>query len=613
MRATIALRVAPAIGATHLSTADGDPIWPYSDADTLAALTNLAELFDSTVVEATPAKTKKKRKKKGLVVSARSETDDVASLYAHLTNRNFEPVRDAAILEMPRPDMVVAPPEVLTADFLEQLYSDLDRAPGLIAAPSQKAMLRQALLRSAALCLSKNAREPGKRVDVRPLSDFGHIDRGDWEVLGPGAGPIELKRALESGSTLLTIMSAGDGIDAQLGSLIMCPMDHMPASSRGPAPPCAVNGFCHRIQLPIAETLKSGRVVSPDVVAARVLVLHACWGLQPGGALNDPEWGYGYRLAHLDRLGAMLTTWQITIGSAAETETLAQDLARGRSLGESLARFNRSAPARRTGQRMCLFGDPELRIHAARPHAVIQRPPRADRAAQNENSQLAFLSAYLSTMPVRPEYRELHAVAVQATTACQQLMWSGMEIDAPGESAGATMRKVVLEFLSTNSTHRSVNGVPAYHWMDLAAEMKAKDLDSRCLCGQPDREVSFRLRIPGAGSREIQLCIRCGMTEDRPAKSRRVRITIKKSTASLHIDPPQGGWAAMVLIRPYVGELVVRPWPADKDGQPKPSMRIFDQAEAPSPGQLVLFMMDGTTLWVARTLYGLVPGWIRRP
>ncbi len=599
-----ALPVALATGAAQISTADGDPIWPYGDAKTLAALTHIAEVFDSTVIEEQPHPAANghlvRRRREGIVVSARTDADDVGALYAHLTNRRFETAQDYAAIKTCRPDVVVAPQDVLTPDLLRQLYSEPQWAPGLITAGSPEALLRQALVRAAAVSLC--GRTSGRRVDVRPLAELGRINLTEWEILGRRASRAQLRRALGSGSELLTIFTVGDGIDAGLGSLILCPMERKPVRSKGTAPPCVVSGTCHRLQLPMAEALALGRFVPPEAIAARVLVLHACWGIQPAGSLYDPTWGYGHRLADHDRLGAILTTWQIAIGSPADTDTLATDLARGMSLGRALARFNHSASSRRNGRLLCLLGDPDMRVSTRAPPPVIQRSSPRKGTPQNEHSQLAFLAAYLSMMMPKRESKVLHAAALDAVAACQRRAWSGLAIDAPEEPSGAAMRQAVLEFLCKHAT------IPAYHWMDFAYPVSATESGTECLgCGQSELEVSLRLRVPGAGSRKMQLCPRCGLTEDRPAKMGRIGLTIEKDMACLHQLPPRGGWAATLLFRPHVGATVFRPWPATKDHKPLSRMRIFDQGEPQGAGQLLLFMMEGASLWMARALYGSGP------
>ena len=144
------------------------------------------------------------------------------------------------------------------------------------------------LLRSAAVHLC--GRSGRQRVDVRPFADFSPAAR-HREILGRHATRAELARALGSGSELLTIFTVGDGIDAGLGPLILCPMERMPAPSGEAAPPCVADRICHRLELPQAEALASGEIVPPEALAARVLVLYACWGILPAGSLYGSMWG----------------------------------------------------------------------------------------------------------------------------------------------------------------------------------------------------------------------------------------------------------------------------------------------------------------------------------
>lgn len=591
------LQVAPAAGAAQIRTAGGHPIWPYGNAETLVALTHLAELFDSSVVEVQPSEgiARIRRRCRGVVMSVGAETGDVASLYAHLTNRRFQAARSAVDVERRRPDVLVAPPDSLTPDLLRRLYSHPGWAPGLITGGSREALLRQALLRAAASRLC--GQTPGTHVDVNPLEEHGRIDLGHGEMLGGRASPAELSRALGSGSALLTVFTVGDGVDASLGSFVLCPMARKPSGGDAP-PPCVSSGNCHRLQLPMADAIDSGRIVAPEAIATRVLVLRACWGIQPASSLYGLMWGYGHRLADHDRVGAMLTTWQVTIGSSSDTGPLARDLARGTRLGTALARFNHASSSRRTGQLMCLLGDPGVRIATrAQPSPALRRSPRRGRSHLDAHQQqLAFLAACVETMVPSEEQKATHTIARDAIAACQRSAWSGLPL-APDDPSGRAMREAVLAFLCRHGT------IPAYHWMKLASPAGAKDSSARCLaCGQRDREVSFRLRVVGAGARAMHICPRCGLTEDRPAHRGRIGLTIEDGVACLHRLHVQEDWSGALLFRPLVGPNVSRPWPAAKDGRPASRAPIFDGDAQRGPGQVQLFIMEGASLLFARAV-----------
>lgn len=83
----------------------------------------------------------------------------------------------------------------------------------------------------------------------------------------------------------------------------------------------------------------------------------------------------------------------------------------------------------------------------------------------------------------------------------------------------------------------------------------------------------------------------------------RIRITIERGRACLHGVAPRGGWAAAVLLRPYAGAPVFRAWPAASNSKPVSAMSVFGHGVPRGAGQLLLFMMEGASLRVARAPY----------
>lgn len=593
------LPVAPAAATARLSAADGDPIWPVANDATLAALTRLAALFDATLVaaEPQPGRPAARSRHGQTVVSAAPEADAAAALYAHLTGRRFLPAAQPARAAHQRPDVVVAPTRLLTPPFLAALHGDPDRAPGLIAAASPSALLRQALLRAAALRLCGG---PARRsVEVMHHFAISRAEMEGRELFGNQAPREELRHVLGRGSEVLSIFTVGDGIDAALGPLILCPIAGGSSRPAPGPPPCVVSDTCHRLQLPLAEAAASRGLVAPEALVARVLLLHACWGIQPSGSLHGQDWGYGWRLAVSDRLGAIVTTWQITLGAPADTGGLARMLARGTPLGTAVARFNHGKQARRTGQLLCLLGDPDfrlrpgpLRVSGLRATSDRPRPPAGERR------QLAFLSAYLEATEPKPASQAAQETARISVGMCQRLAWRGLAIDAPGETAGAVMRAAMLDFLCAHGT------IPAYHWMALGHPERSAASDSGCLvCGQPDSEVTLRLRVEGAERRLLTLCPRCGLTEDRPVSAARLGLAVDGRMVCLQRPPAPGRGAAALLFRPLAAPAYARRWDAGAAGRPVPVMPVFDGDGPSEAGQLLVFAMEGAALQVGRTPY----------
>ena len=155
-----------------------------------------------------------------------------------------------------------------------------------------------------------------------------------------------------------------------------------------------------------------------------------------------------------------MTTWQITMGAPADTEPLARDLARGTPLGKALARFNRSASARRTGQLMCLLGDPDLRLSTTVRLPAVRTPLLRNGTSLNDQRQLAFLAAYLDTIAVKHESKATHAAARNAVAAPSG--WRGRERQSmsPASLLGRRCGKQCSSFYARMARSRLITGWP---------------------------------------------------------------------------------------------------------------------------------------------------------
>jgi len=249
---------------------------------------------------------------------------------------------------------------------------------------------------------------------------------------------------------------------------------------------------------------------------------------------------------------------------------------------------------------MCLLGDPDLRLFPAGPRALALRPaPTRPRPRAEDRRQLAFLAAYLDVTDPKPVSRTTHAAARSAVTACQRLVWSGLAMDAPGEMAGAVMRSAMLDFLGTHGT------IPAYHWMSLGHPLHARESGRTCAaCGQPDSEVVLRLRVDGSASRRLTLCPRCGLTEDRPAAAGRLDLAVSGRFALLRPSADVGALTGALLFRPHGRPAYGCPWQPSGEEPSRLAMQAFNEGGPAEAGQLLLFVMDGAALQVARTPYG---------
>ncbi|MCY1010182.1 hypothetical protein OV079_32375 [Nannocystis pusilla] len=287
-----------------------------------------------------------------------------ARLYAHLTGRACEFAEDLERLAaFPEAAVVVTTYAFVDERLLDQLYDryPLTSAPGLIFSYDDADLSLQVLTRAAALHCSHRHFEY-RRVDINTNIEFGAHMAPEFSIVGAQATPAEFRRALASNAGLLTLYSHSDGIDAYLrDGLVLCPMEGADLDVQ-PAPSCVVTGYCQRCSRPMSEVLGTETLLHPRAVKAHVLVYCVCWGLYPSQHMYSPAYALSRRLLESFTVGALVTSWEINIQRLPLTARLFHDVARGLPLGEALARHLSSPEARGNYHKLCLIGDPGVRL-----------------------------------------------------------------------------------------------------------------------------------------------------------------------------------------------------------------------------------------------------------
>ena len=302
----------------------------------------------------------------GVVVGLGSAAAAAARLYATLTDRPYRHATDVGALARVRAriEVLVTTYPHLTYPLLEQLFGEphpAGLAPGLLVASSAAALRSRARQRAAGL--TSGSASNGGIVEVRAVEQVGRVQFPDRVLYGARTPGPTLRRALAAGADLLAITSYSDGLDASLGDLVLCALaGDARRPPVAPTPLCLRAATCYRLDLPIDQALGSGRLVDPDEVSARVLLFLGCWGLLASGGLTDPRWGFMDRLVGSPRIGAIITGWEVLFLTPGDVDMLVRLLANGSSLGEAVERFNGSRAAADTGNRLCLLGDPRLRL-----------------------------------------------------------------------------------------------------------------------------------------------------------------------------------------------------------------------------------------------------------
>jgi|GEM_PF-2481246 len=577
-------------------------VWPIRSREDHQALAQITELFGAEMkeVNSQPGKTRA-----GLedVVGLGEDVEDAARLYAHLTNRRFRPAINLdALMLQGVPTVIVTQSSSLKSELMEFLYEPRRNgwATGIIAASTTEGLYRQVLVRAAAAVL----RVPTKtiRIDFSPELPISRTVADGQEVLGGKASADEIKAALGRGADLLTAYTHSDGIDAYLGpELTLCPMGFNPVEADEMlSPRCIVTGMCHRLaNTTVKAGLRSGAFLSPHALSARIFIWNTCYGLLPPDGMVDPAWGLGSRLIESASIGALITTWEISITEDGHTEKLSRDLMRGIPCGDALARFNRSQDSRRFGShRLCLIGDPRVQLMAQMsgglkrsfseaPHRVQLQTLRRDSASHHikptKLSDLTFKFNRGRTSLLREclsllvsEASDKQFLTERETLGSIRDYDRAAQLQEPLEdvanAVGQTMRSAILKCVFKRGKLFDV-------WMPVANNYKSLKPSHRCfVCGKKTNTTIAHFPLPQWSSRRISICPRCGVIDDSPHNSQFTFSLSDTGVVRLKGSLPAKHWKGGVLLGcPGVADNVGWEWPALANARPERMFSIPDK------------------------------------
>jgi hypothetical protein len=577
--------------------ADGSPVWPVADVRELEALERLAERFGATVerTTGTPHDERDDSRERELVLGVGGpDAEDAARLYARLTGRRLASAAEVAS----RPAVVVlagGPPQ---PDMLEQLYDPAHPgdAPGLVWGRTRAELLHNVKLAAAAAHLQRPA-DP-RIAFVNPEAPRPMVRERGRVFAGGQAAPAEIRALFADGRGATAIVTHSDGIDAGLGqSLLLCAVDKpRHDADRGRAPRCITTGTCHRLHRPVAEVLHSDAVMHPDDIAAPILVWGACFGVMaPDGAM-DPAWGLADRFLANPRIGVVVTAWEVSYVVPPLVLALLQALEAGASVGEAVAWINRSPNAVSRRFRLCILGDPRVRLAPPGPPApahVMPTSPPPSRVPADALDQLTYLRLMLGVTEPAPTPEAAHAAWRRAVTAVHQTEVAWMQHRA--HEMARPLREAVLAYVVER-------GPLLYHGWIKSAHVVAEDDNPICsACGHPHhRLVRYRARFHGdaAAARIVSFCPGCSVIEDVPESGPAVTFGWHDGAFVLDGDRPGAEWdAALVLVEQAAMAKRVVPWPADADGKPASRLRL-DAPLPVGPVDAVLVLVHGWRLVV---------------
>jgi hypothetical protein len=588
------LPVARTSGPLRLVTPEGDPVWPARSAAEFDDLRQLAAVFGTRLEQIPPCPASVQPGYRDEVVwGLGKQAFAAAELYAHLTSRSLRLVdRGESTAGLVFASVVVTTIEMLTYDLLERLSA---RAPGHpipgIIAAAPEALHRQVILRSAAAALSGPVRE--RRIDVAPTVQARSNRRRAARVLCEGDPAEQVREALGAGAGLLNILTHSDGVDACFGAATMCPMEAVQESFGATPPMCIVRGICHRHQLSLDDATLASFLIRPREVAARLVVFHTCKGILPADATVDPNWGLLPRLLDQARIGAVATTWEMTLSVEKDLDRVAAGLEKGVPVGEALAHFMNMKPVRQRNVRMCLFGDPRLCLPAS---SRISKNNPASSWRPNAG-ELAFLEAYLR---LKSRAKSAHArllirTANKALAPYAARASNGRLAKSAADTAGRPVREALLDlFCNFGST-------PSSDWNQFAVVVRSFRSPSPCpQCGMPTHTWIMRILRPKCPKRRMINCPRCGFIEDAPMDYPQLALRLEGPLLRLAGQRPHSAWSARVLIDPGLPKDESPPrrwldWPAGADGSPARYFEIGDCLEH-WPMNVTLLLIEGLSL-----------------
>jgi hypothetical protein len=598
----------------------GHPVWPIRGPDDWGAVSRLCQ-FRSIHIQEVQGQPGELKRRRGIVTGIGCEKiQEVARLYAHLTSRRFNEDGDASFASgLSRSSVIVTTFRHLKADLLHALYSDARAlsCPGLICASGVEELRRQVLVRSI-LARPGLIEEAAPWTAIFPTVKTGTPPGHRLQILDSRSLPERVRAALIARSGLLAIATHSDGVDAFLGpSLTLCAIDAGGPSEDRP-PSCWLSGYCHRHGVSVEEFRRLGVSIDPADISAGILILDTCFGtLTSQGPINS-HWGLGRRFIENLAIGAIVTTWELTLLDVRKLEKLVSDLGSGMTLGRAIARFNRSGIARRTAARLAVFGDPEtraaMRPRIASPARRIVRTlslPASTKSA--ELRELGFSRAYLehgiasltANVANCPDYlvdrikRQLEVAkdALDRLKRYELAQWRA----EPSTPADAARAEELRRALIVDAYVRR----PTDDWKQFAGTTVWKDFSCRA-CGAPGKAGVLALRIPGVSRRRVVMCPRCGVTEDMPEH---VDITLRLEGSgdicAITGALPDREWSGALIVRTRIeSHDRMWTWPAGPDGRPSASMELPEGLPSGPSRLAVVIVCRGWLAWTAQGVHG---------
>lgn len=557
----------------------GMPVWPVRNASEKSSLESLVRSLGGKLefvfeVEEEPLCGLE------LVVGLGVESFEEAKLYAHLTKRDCKLAHNLdEMRKLPQPSVVVTTIEYADETLFDFLYvsAPLQTAPGVVFSYGND-LRTQVLARSVAVQLIGLRHLEKRRIDINAMVDCGVCSLDGYSFLGNRSTPTEFREAIASNAGLLSLTSHSDGIDVWLSEdLVFCPIRSTDIRDHAsPAPSCVVTGICHRCNRQLSQVVGSDLLLHPDIIRAHVMIICVCWGLYPSRHIHSTDSAFSRAVLQNLSVGALLTTWEINIHDLSVTAELFHNVSSGMTLGEALAIHLSSDASERKFHKMCLIGDPSIRLAEsnepdpfASVRTVIKMPVPSARCIASISILKLILSQFEGAAA---------SEAMESIVDYEKMLIEGLRYD---EDLGDRFRRQAVDFLSSHDTMLSKVWTPFADLVEVFPERK--------VCNVCDRRTitrKYALRIPGAAARCETTCPSCGSISDSPA-DQSLSMSVK-ADGTIHLigEIPNQRWHGRVVVeRFFTKENTTWVWPEGDDGKP---LRTF---QVPEPFPAVPFRL----------------------
>jgi hypothetical protein len=562
--------------------ANDSPVWPVNTAEDRTQLEALAETFGGTTRVIPAREAVASGECSGQVIGV-GDIEEETQLYAHLTGRSWGLVKSVdQISESSLPEVILRVATRLDAELVQLLFlaPPTGAATGIVWGRTREELARQVLLRAATTMM--NGPVATRRVD------FPDPDQNSAE---------HTQAALSGGVGVLTLITHGDGSSVRLTpELMLCAMDRpSDIGDRALAPACVETGFCAKVNRSVADALRTKRLLAPEELVARILVMGSCQTAFLGSVALDSAWGPLARLVLSPRIGAVLASPETTLQlNASLSNDLSQELAAGVPVGKALAEYDNSPTVSELGNRLVLFGDPRVRAAPGGTGQIIMHTNESHqkRAPKKSDSVVAGDPEILVLRHMALYIRDDMQSAARLTSrqALEALVRYESDLDE-GQlttAVGDEMRTTLLSHLTTMKARSHDAWVGASEFRRLSA-----------ICYCPNCEMRVRPYVACFATgyrRTLIFCPRCGVAADKPVSSD-LKINVSLPRIEIYGQPSSRPWAAAIFLVPGpASETTMHRWPSDATGA---LAQIYNVAPAQWPaGPLTVqfVIISGTTL-----------------